>query len=131
MNIGLQLEYKGNKYSVNGFNVERNFFHLNMPINYLIDFDEDESGLKLNLGFYTGALIGSNLTLQNINNNQSETFRNKDLDNKTFDYGVNIGLAYSYEKVLLKLIYNRGSFDIYGDGSDFINIMLGCDIYFN
>jgi len=118
--------------------------YLQLPINAAYKFDV-RMGSKVFVfaGPYFGYGI-SGTSKDDVTGSSSSIKFGSGYNTKPFDFGINVGVGYEYEKVFIKLQYNQGisniynyqgSFDNYTDNTNFSvrnqNIAITVGYYFN
>ena len=95
--------------------------YLQLPVNLAYKFD---LGMNQKLFPFAGIYLGYGLsgTYKSEFNGESEStdikFGSSEEEMKAFDYGVNFGVGYQFERIVFKVQYNLGLANLYnGDGA--------------
>jgi len=141
----LLFSQRGTKYSMsaagNSVKFSETLNYLQLPINAAYKFDV---GVGSKVFVFAGPYFGYGLsgndkletTVDGQKYNQSEkvTFGSNADDAKAFDFGINVGVGYEYEKIFFKLQWNPGLMNlsnVSGTSVRNTNIAVSVGYFFN
>jgi len=135
----LLFSQRGANYGHSSFITTLNY--LQLPINAAYKLDVGKSSkVFVFAGTYFGyGLSGNNKVAiiefgQKDNHSEKVTFGSNENDVKAFDFGINVGVGYTYEKVFFKLQWNLGLMNlsnVSGISGRNTNIAVSVGYFFN
>jgi hypothetical protein len=128
----LLFAQRGWKAKESGLSISTTLNYLQLPINALYKFNiADDSKFLVFAGPYFGYGLSGTMKAKYDGESESEDlkFGSDDDQLSAFDFGVNVGIGYQYNKFFIKAQYNLGLGNLSNDSDDSIkNTNIGISI---